>query len=139
MNKELEKYIKKEILTMRKISFILILGLLLSGCSKDDSVIGFAPAEPYEPNSGAELLDELNSHLPFKIADKNFICKYNSGSNTLTGWIITKTIEQKDIVKQELKNSPTLKVLQVELLTPEMRKIFKTQWKQSQTVGPPDK
>jgi len=131
---------------MNKIITFILFGFVLVGCSgqegtisSQEGVICFEPIEPYEPESGAELLEEFNSQLPFNVKPKNFICKYKSDSDTLVAWIITNTIEQKDIIKEKLKQSSTLKVLQVESLSPEMKALFKNQWRQSQTVSPPDK
>jgi hypothetical protein len=122
---------------MRKISIIIILGLLLAGCSK--SIICFEPVKPYEPKSGAELLGELNSQIPFKVKQNNFMCKYNSNSDTLVGWIMTNTIEKKDIVKKKLKESSTLELLQVESSNPMLEIIFNIKSIQSTKETRPEK
>jgi hypothetical protein len=97
-------------------------------------VICFAPVKPFEPQSGAELLEEFNSQLPFKVSPRNFVCK--SKDHSLVGWAIVRTIGQKDIVKQKLSQSSTLTCLQVEALTPEFKDIVERQWIHSQTVTP---
>ncbi len=114
---------------------VLLLGFFLSGCSKQSSVICFAPVEPYKPQSGAELLEEFNSHLPFKVSPKHFVCKYKT--SRLVGWAIVRTSKQKDIIKQMLSESSALTLLQVESLTPELKALFKKEWKQSQSVTRP--
>ena len=120
------------------IILVMLLGFVLSGCAdKKSGVICFEPVEPFEPNSGAELLEEFNSHLSFNVSPKNFICKYKN--DKLVGWVIVRKIDQKDIVKQKLKQSSTLKLLQVELLESEFKAVFKKEWRQSQTVAPPQK
>ena len=122
-----------------KIVAVILLGSLLFGCAKQSSVISFVSEESFKPNSGAELLKELNSHLPFNISPENFICRHRSDPDRLVGRIIVRTIEQKDIVKEKLRQSSTLKLLQVESLVPEMKALFEKQWKQSQTVTLPQK
>ncbi len=122
---------------MRKISFILMLGFVLAGCSK--SIICFEPVKPYEPKTGAELLGELNSQLPFQVKKNNFMCKYNSGSDTLVGWIRTNTTEKKDIVKKKLKESSTLELLQVESSNPLLEIMFNIKSIQSTKVTRPEK
>ena len=122
-----------------RIMAVMLLGFLLSGCAKQSSVICFVSEESFKPNSGAELLEELNFHLPFSISPENFICRYRSNPDRLVGWIIVRTIEQKDIAKEKLKQSSTLKLLQVESMNPEMKALFDKQWKQSQTVTLPQK
>ena len=122
---------------MRKLSFILILGFVLAGCSK--SIICFEPVKPYEPKTGAELLGELNSQLPFQVKKSNFMCKYNSGSDTLVGWIRTNTTEKKDIVKKKLKESSTLELLQVESSNPLLEIMFNIKSIQSTKVKRPEK
>ncbi|MBN2181711.1 MAG: hypothetical protein JW715_07335 [Sedimentisphaerales bacterium] len=122
-----------------KIIVFILLGFLLSGCSKQSSVISFVSEEPFKPNSGAELLEKLNSHLPFNVSPENFMCRYKPDPDRFVGWIVIPTVEQKEIVKEKLKQSSTLKLLQVESLTPQMKALFKKEWKQSQTAGPPDK
>ena len=116
---------------------VLLLGAFLSGCSEESSVICFAPVKPFEPQSGAELLEEFNSHLPFRIRPTHFVCK--SSGDRLLGWAVVRTIGQKDIVKQKLSQSSTLTCLQVEALTPEFKAIVERQWRHSQTATPAKK
>lgn len=116
---------------------VLLLGSFLSGCAEESSVICFAPVKPFEPQSGDELLEELNSHLPFRISPRHFVCKRRNDS--LVGWAVVRTIGQKDIVKQKLSQSSTLTCLQVEALTPEFKTIVERQWRHSQTVTPAKK
>jgi hypothetical protein len=106
----------------------------LSGCSEEASVICFAPVKPFEPQSGAELLEEFNSQLPFRIRPRQFVCKFRNGR--LVGWAVVQTVGQKDIVKQKLSQSSTLTCLQVEALTPEFKAIVDKQCSNSQTVTP---
>jgi hypothetical protein len=116
---------------------IILLLFLLNGCSKQPSVVCFAPVEPFQPQSGAELLEELNSHLTFRVNPRHFICKNKSDS--LIGWAIVSTDKQRDTIKQELSQSSTLKLLQVESLAPELKALFKKEWSRSQTITPQKK
>jgi len=106
---------------------VVLLGSFLSGCSEESSVICFAPVKPFEPQSGTELLEEFNSHLPFRVSHRHFVCKCRNDS--LVGWAVVRTIGQKDIVKQKLGQSSTLTCLQVEALTPEFKAIVERQWR----------
>ena len=124
---------------MRNIGIILMLGFLVAGCSNQKSIICFKPIKPYEPKSGAELLEEFNSQIPFKVKQNKFMCKYNSDSDTLIGWIMTNTIKKKDIVKKKLKQSSTLELLQVESSNPLLEIIFNIKSLQSKNVKRPDK
>jgi hypothetical protein len=124
-------------MTRLHIVALILLGSFLLGCSQESSVICFAPVKPFEPQSGAELLEEFNSHLPFRISPRRFVCKYRG--DRLLGWAVVHTIGQKDIVKQKLGQSSTLTCLQVEALTPEFKAIVERQWRHSQTVTPAKK
>jgi len=107
-----------------------LLGLFISGCTRNSSVICFAPVEPFEPKSGAELFEEFTRQVPFKVKSKHFIGKYKS--NRLIGWAIVRSNKKKEIVKQKLNQSSTLTWLQVEPLTRQLKAIFKKEWRQSQ-------
>jgi len=124
-------------MTRPHIIAVLLLGAFLSGCSEESSVICFAPVKPFEPQSGAELLEEFNSQLPFRVSPRHFVCKCRNDS--LVGWAVVQTVGQKDIVKQKLGQSSTLTCLQVEALTPEFKAIVERQWRHSQTVTPAKK
>ncbi len=124
-------------MTRPHIIAVLLVGAFLSGCSQESGVICFAPVKPFEPQSGAKLLEEFNSHLPFRVSPRHFVCKYKNHS--LVGWAVVRTIGQKDIVKQKLSQSSTLTCLQVEALTPEFKAIVERQWRHSQTVTPAKK
>jgi hypothetical protein len=65
----------------------------------------------------------LNAQLPFEIPKKDFIAKQKS--STLVGWAVVRTDDQKEIAKTSLDKSPTLRLLQVEALTPEFEAIMK--------------
>jgi len=114
-----------------------LLGLFVSGCTRNSSVICFAPVEPFEPKSGAELFEEFTHQVPFKVKPKHFICKYKS--NHLVGWAIVRSNKKREIVKQKLNQSSSLTWLQVEPLTRQLKAIFKKEWRQSQAVAHPKK
>jgi len=82
-------------------------------------VLCVQPQGPFEPESESELLSELNAHLPFTIPQKHAFSKRKS--DRLTGWVMVENAAQKDTVKAELKKSATLRVLQVEAMTPEFK------------------
>jgi len=103
---------------------VLATGLLL-GCTSSRSVLSIAPREPFSPQSEAELLSELNAQLPFEIPRKDFIAKQKAGA--LVGWAVVRTDDQKEIAKTKLDESTTLRLLQVEALTPEFEAIMKQQ------------
>jgi hypothetical protein len=105
-----------------KICLILLMACMIAGCS-DRYVLCISPTDQFTPHSESELLAELNSHLPFVISDKDFISKEKTGG--LVGWAVVYNEEQKDIIKARLKNSATLKLLQVEKMTPEFEKLMK--------------
>jgi len=109
---------------MKRATYVAVLatGLLL-GCTPSRSVLSIAPQGPFSPLSEAELLSELNAQLPFEIPKKDFIAKQQSG--TLVGWAVVHTDDQKEIAKTRLDKSPTLRLLQVEALTPECEVIMK--------------
>jgi len=101
------------------IYLMLLTTCLLVGCTSTSSrsVLCVAPQGEFKPESESELLSELNTQIPFAISPENFISKQKS--NGLVGWAVVENDEQKDIVKTKMKNSTTLKLLQVEALTPE--------------------
>ena len=104
---------------------VCLLACLLAGCAPSRSVLCVAPQGKFTPRSEAELLSELNSQLPFTIPQRYFISKQKS--NGLVGWAVVRNDEQKELVKAKLQNSTTLKLLQVEALTPEFEAIMKRQ------------
>ena len=108
---------------MKKPYLILLVICLVAGCASSRSVLCVAPQGRFEPNSESELLSELNAQLPFAIPENCFIAKQRSSG--LVGWAVVKTDKQKDIAKAELKKSSSLKLLQVEALTPEFKKAMK--------------
>ncbi len=125
------------------VCFIAML-FLLSGCKEDSpntqpttdnrTVICFGPVEPFEPQSGKELLEVFNLAVPFDISPQNFVCKAKSSG--LVGWAVILNYKQKKQAKEALKKSSKLKLLQVETLSPEFEAIIKKEWKKSQDVKP---
>jgi hypothetical protein len=123
---------------------IIAMLLLLSGCKEDSpntptttdkrTVICFAPVEPFEPQSGKELLEAFNLAVPFDISGQDFVCKAKASG--LVGWAIVLNDKQKDQAKEALGKSSKLKLLQVEALSPEFEAIIKKEWKNSQDVKP---
>ena len=117
---------------------------LLFGCKKDSpikklitdkrTVVCFVPVEPFEPQSGKELLEAFNLEVPFEVGPRNFVCKAKSSG--LVGWAVVLDDGQKVQAKQALGNSSKLKLLQVEALSPEFEVIIKKEWKNSQDVKP---
>lgn len=103
--------------------FFVLLACLLAGCALSRSVLCVAPQGQFNPQSESELLAELNSQLPFTIPQKHFISKKKSSG--LVGWAVVRNDEQKDVMKAKLKKSTTLKLLQVEALTPEFEALMK--------------
>lgn len=108
-----------------KLYFVLPVLCLLAGCNSSRYVLCVAPTGEFKPQSESELLAELNSQLPFKIPQKHFISKKKSSG--LVGWAVVRNDRESDIAKAELKKSTTLKLLQVEALTPEFEAIMKQQ------------
>lgn len=106
-----------------KLYFSLAAVWLIAGCASSRSVVCVAPAGEFKPQSEAELIAELNSHLPFTIDQKYFISKDKSGRRV--GWAVVQDDKQKDTVKDELEKSSTLKLLQVEPITPEFEAVLK--------------
>jgi hypothetical protein len=106
-----------------KSCWILLVTCMLAGCSSSRSVLCVAPKETFRPQSESELLTELNSQLPFTISQKRFISKETSSS--LVGWAVVRNDREKNVAKSELNKSTTLKLLQVESLTPEFRVVMK--------------
>jgi hypothetical protein len=103
--------------------FVLPLLCLLAGCSSSRSVLCVVPTGEFKPASESELLAELNSQRPFAIPQKYFISKQKSSG--LVGWAVVRNDKQKDAAKAALKKSATLRLLQVEALTPEFEAIMK--------------
>ena len=106
-----------------KICLMLLATCLLAGCASSRSVLCVAPQGKFNPESESELLSELNGQLPFTIPQKRFISKRKSSG--LVGWAVVRNDEQKDVAKAKLKKSSTLKLLQVESLTPEFETLMK--------------
>ena len=121
---------------MKKHFGILLMILFLTGCAKPGTAICFAPAKPFEPQSGRELLAAFNEDVHLDVSPKRFICKVKSKG--LVGWAALKDTE-KEAVKAGLRESPRLTLLQVEALDPEFARIIKKRWRQSQDVRPPSK
>jgi hypothetical protein len=121
---------------------IVAMFLLFCGCKEESpntqsasdkpTVICFAPVEPFEPQSGKELLEAFNLAVPFDISPQDFVCKAKASG--LVGWAVVLNDKQKDQVKQALGKSSKLKLLQVEALSPEFEVIIKKEWKNSQDV-----
>ncbi len=109
---------------VKRVTYVAVLatGLLL-GCTSSRSVLSIAPREPFSPRSEAELLSELNAQLPFEIPRKDFMAKQKP--STLVGWAVVRTDDQKEIAKTRLDESSTLRLLQVEALTPEFEAMMK--------------
>ena len=103
--------------------FVLPVLCLLAGCSSSRSVLCVVAAGEFEPRSESELLAELNAQLPFAIPQKHFVSKKKS--NGLVGWAVVRTDRERDMAKAELKKSATLRLLQVEALTPEFEAVMK--------------
>jgi len=110
---------------MYKTCFVLPLLCLLAGCSSSRTVLCVVPTGEFKPQSEAELLAELNQQLPFTIPRKHFVSKQRSSG--LVGWAVVRNDREKDLAKAQLKKSATLKLLQVEALTPEFEKLMKQQ------------
>jgi len=117
-----------------KYCFITFLLLILAGCSTQRSVICFSPRKPFEPDSGKELFEAFNAAVPFDISPRDFMCKATSSG--LVGWAVVSGERQKDEAKAALREATTLKLLQVESLTPEFAETIMTRWRQSQDVVP---
>ena len=98
---------------------------LLAGCGSSKSVLCVAPTGEFKPQSEAELLAELNAELPFEIPQRRFVALEKSSG--LVGWAIVRNDQEKDVAKAELKKSTTLRLLQVEALTPEFKQLMKQQ------------
>lgn len=106
-----------------KLFFILPVLCLFAGCNSSRYVLCVASTGEFEPQSESELLAELNSQLPFTISQNHFISKKKSSG--LVGWAVVRNHRERDIAKAELKKSATLKLLQIEALTPEFEAIMK--------------
>jgi len=103
--------------------FVLTVLCLLAGCSSSRSVLCVAPTGEFKPQSESELLSELNAQLPFHIPRKRFFSKKKS--NGFVGWAVVRNDREKDVMKSELTESATIKLLQVETLTPELEAAMK--------------
>lgn len=102
---------------------LLLAACLLAGCASSRTVLCIVPQGQFSPESESELLAELNAQLPFTIPQKCFITKQKASG--LVGWAVVKDDAQKDAAKARLKGSPTLKLLQVEALEPELEQLMK--------------
>jgi hypothetical protein len=91
--------------------------------SSSRSVLCVVPKGDFKPQTESELLGELNSQLSFTIPQKHFISRKKSGR--LVGWAVVRNEKEKDVAKAELKRSATLKLIQVETLTPEFEAMMK--------------
>ncbi len=106
-----------------KSCLVLPLLCLLVGCSSSRSVLCVSPTGEFKPQSESELLAELNRQLPFAIPQNHFVAKKKSSG--FVGWAVLRNDREKDLAKAELKKSATLKLLQVEALTPEFEAVMK--------------
>ena len=102
---------------------VMLAAGLFAGCASSRSVLCIAPQGPFSPQSEAALLSELNSHLPFEVSKKQFIAKEKSGG--LVGWAVVRTGSQVELAKAKLEESTTLRLLQVEALSPEFEAIMR--------------
>jgi hypothetical protein len=103
----------------------------VAGYSSSHSVLCVAPTGPFKPETEVELLAELNAQLPFEIPLKRFISQRRSRG--LIGWAVVQNDREKDMAKAELKKSSTLKLLQVESLSPEFEAVMRQQRKPRKT------
>jgi len=99
-------------------------------------VLCITPSGDFKPETGAELLQEFNGHMPFTVKPRHFMCKPKSGR--LVGWVVVNTEEKKDIGKQILRESSRLNCIQVEKLNRQVAKVIKANWRESQTVRAPE-
>lgn len=102
---------------------MLLAACLLAGCASSHSVLCIAAQGEFKPESESELLSELNTQLPFTIPEKRFISKHKPSG--LIGWAVVRNDEQKDVAKAKLRESSTLKLLQVEASTLEFETLMK--------------
>jgi hypothetical protein len=121
---------------MHIITLLVAVGIL-GGCATQRTVLCITPSGEFQPETGAELLQEFNRQMPFAVSPRQFMCKHKSGR--LVGWLVVKTERQKDIAKQSLRESSRLNCGQVEALTPEMVKVIRAHWRESQDVKAPNK
>ena len=91
--------------------------------SREQGVLCISPQGQFDPQSESELFAELNSQLPFEIPRNNFISKQKAGG--IVGWAIVRNDQQKDVTKKKLEDSPRLKLLQVESMSPELEELFR--------------
>ncbi len=98
--------------------FVLIVLSVLTGCSSSRSVLCVVPSGDFKPASESELLSELNAQLPFAVPQKRFVSKKRSAG--FVGWAVARNDREKDVMKSELEKSTTIRLLQVETLTPEL-------------------
>ena len=120
---------------LKHIVSLLVVTASLAGCSPQPTVLCITPSGDFQPESGAELLQEFNRQMPFAASPRQFLCKPKSGK--LVGWVVVNTEQQKDIAKRTLRDSPRLNCTQVEALTPETAETIKANWRQSQVVKAP--
>ena len=116
---------------------LLVASTVLGGCATQRTVLCITPSGEFRPETGAELLQEFNRQMPFSVSPRHFMCKPKSGR--LVGWVVVTTEKQKDIAKQTLRDSSQLNCGQVEALTPEMSKVIKANWRESQNERAPNK
>ena len=110
---------------------VLCVSMFLVGCASKQTVICIVPTGAFEPETGQELLDEINDQLPFTIKPQEFLCKVKY--DRLVGWAIIPD-NRKDTAKEQLESSETLSILQVQVLSEEFKAATKRRWKASQTV-----
>jgi hypothetical protein len=110
---------------------VIISVLFVAGCATEQAAICFAPTGSFQPETGKDLLNEINRHVPFEIQPEEFICRVKY--DRLIGWALIPG-EQKETVKENLASSGTLNILQVEEASEEFKTTVKNWWKASQTV-----
>jgi hypothetical protein len=110
---------------------IIILLVFLAGCATEQTVICFSPTGSFHPETGKDLLGEINTHIPFEIQPEEFICRVKY--DRLIGWALIPD-KQRETVKENVNASGTLTILQVEKASDEFKALVKNWWKASQTV-----
>lgn len=109
----------------------LSLTLFLTGCATKQTVVCFTPTSSFNPETGKELLSEINAQIPFEIQPEEFICRVKY--DRLVGWVLIPD-DQKETVKENVESSGTLTLLQVDQASEEFKATLKNWWKSSQTV-----
>ena len=119
---------------MKKCCIIIAISisLFVCGCASKQTVVCVTPTGTFEPETGQELLEEINKQFPTKVKPREFICK--AKYDRLVGWAIIPD-KKKDAVKQSLESSKSLNLLQVEVLNKKMKNAIDTKWKTSQSVS----